>query len=87
MPKEQEDATSVVTAYLRLHGPATPAAVLVDGEIVGIWRTKSAAKRLKIDVTPFGRLTKATLAVIDDKAVLVARARGVGEVTVRVAST
>lgn len=64
-----------------------PGAVLVDGEVAGTWRTKASAKRLGIEVTPFGRLTKATLAAIDDEALLVARARGVEEASVRVAST
>lgn len=64
-----------------------PGAVLVDGEVVGTWRTKAAAKHLGVEVAPFGRLTKATLAAIDDEAALVARARGADEARVRVASS
>ncbi len=62
-----------------------PGAVLVDGEVVGTWRTKAAPKHLGIEVTPFARLRRPTLAAFDEEADLVARARGVDEARVRVA--
>ncbi len=69
-----------------------PGAVLVDGEIAGVWRTKSvtdkstinrsATTRLTLTVEPFGRMTKATWTQVEAEAVRVGRARGVDDVAV-----
>ena len=61
-----------------------PGALLVDGEIAGVWRAKVAGrKRVEVTVTPFGTLTaKARRAVEEEAAGAVARAREVPEATV-----
>lgn len=53
-----------------------PGAVLVDGEVVGAWRTKATAKRLDVTVTPFTAIPKARRAEIEDEARRVAVVRG-----------
>ncbi|MBC6446067.1 winged helix DNA-binding domain-containing protein [Actinokineospora sp. HBU206404] len=59
-----------------------PGAVLADGEIVGVWRTKATARKVTVTVTAFERLTKAVTAEIEAEAEHVARARGVGAAVV-----
>ncbi|GAA4921523.1 DNA glycosylase AlkZ-like family protein [Actinoplanes utahensis] len=60
-----------------------PGALLLDGEIAGVWRARmSGRKRLDLTVTPFGDLTPAGLRLIEEEAAHVARARGAAEVTV-----
>lgn len=53
-----------------------PGAVLVDGEVVGAWRTRATATRLDVTVTPFTSIPKARRAEIEDEAQRVAVARG-----------
>ncbi|GAB1644862.1 DNA glycosylase AlkZ-like family protein [Krasilnikovia sp. MM14-A1259] len=60
-----------------------PGAVLLDGEIAGVWRAKLAAKRVELTVTPFGGLNAAARRQLDAEAAAVARARAVPEATVR----
>jgi winged helix DNA-binding protein len=60
-----------------------PGAVLVDGEIVGGWRTRAAGKRrLQINVTLFGGLAAEDRAAVEEQARVVADLRGVDEVSV-----
>jgi hypothetical protein len=59
-----------------------PGALLVDGEIAGVWRAKIASKRVELTVTPFGSLKGATRKAVESEAAEVARARGVPDATV-----
>jgi len=60
-----------------------PGALLVDGEIAGVWRAKMAGrKRVDLTVTPFGSLSARARKAVDQEAAVVARARGAGEATV-----
>jgi hypothetical protein len=60
-----------------------PGALLVDGEIAGVWRAKmSGRKRVDLTVTPFAKLTPAHRKQIEEEAAHVARARAVPEATV-----
>jgi hypothetical protein len=60
-----------------------PGAVLVDGEIAGVWRAKMAGKkRVDLTVTPFGTLPARTRKAVEAEAGEVARARGVDDATV-----
>jgi hypothetical protein len=45
-----------------------PGAVLVDGEIVGIWRVRKSRSRLDVSVEPFGRLRRHVREQIIDEA-------------------
>lgn len=54
-----------------------PGAVAVDGEIVGVWRPRTARKALTIEFTPWARITKVVRAGIDAQAAALAAARGV----------
>jgi hypothetical protein len=60
-----------------------PGALLVDGEIAGVWRAKmSGRKRVDLTVTPFSKLTPTDRERAEEEAAEVARARAVPEVTV-----
>ena len=60
-----------------------PGVLLADGEVAGVWRAKmSGRKRVDLTVTPFGPLSAATRAAVDDEAGQVARARGADDATV-----
>ncbi|MFC3743325.1 DNA glycosylase AlkZ-like family protein [Paractinoplanes deccanensis] len=60
-----------------------PGALLVDGEIAGVWRAKMAGrKRVDLTVTAFGKLPAARRKQIESEAAEVARARDVPEATV-----
>lgn len=59
-----------------------PGAVLVDGEVVGAWRTKATAKRLDIAITPFAPIPKTRLREVEDEAHRVAVLRGRDDVRV-----
>ncbi|XVU26136.1 DNA glycosylase AlkZ-like family protein [Actinoplanes sp. CA-054009] len=60
-----------------------PGALLIDGEIAGVWRAKLAGrKRVDLTVTPFGKLPPARRKQIEAEAAEVARAREVPEATV-----
>jgi winged helix DNA-binding protein len=60
-----------------------PGALLLDGEIAGVWRAKMAGRRrVDLTVTPFVTLSAAQRARLDDEAAQVARGRGAAEATV-----
>jgi hypothetical protein len=59
-----------------------PGGVLVDGEIVGTWRTKATTKRLDVNVTAFAKLPKRVLADLEDEGSIVARLRGLDDARV-----
>ncbi|WP_240669897.1 DNA glycosylase AlkZ-like family protein [Actinoplanes solisilvae] len=60
-----------------------PGALLLDGEIVGVWRAKAAGrKRLDLTVTPFDSFTAAHRKQIEKESTEVARARAFPDVTV-----
>lgn len=59
-----------------------PGAVLVDGEVVGTWRTRATTKRLDVTVTPFAPVPKARRADVEAEAPALAAARGLADVTV-----
>jgi hypothetical protein len=60
-----------------------PGVLLVDGEIVGVWRAKMAGrKRVDLTVTPFGSLSAAARKAVDAEGEQVARGRGVSDQTV-----
>ncbi len=53
-----------------------PGAIVVDGEVVGTWRPKSAGARLTITWEPWLRLTKAQVVQAEHEAGLLAEVRG-----------
>lgn len=60
-----------------------PGAVLVDGEISGVWRAKTAGRRrIDLTVTPFGELTARVRRAVEAEAEQVARARGAEDASV-----
>lgn len=59
-----------------------PGAVLADGEIVGMWRTKASGAKLTITVEGFSTLRRATRAAVEDEAQRVAEVRGCSDVRV-----
>ena len=60
-----------------------PGALLVNGEIAGVWRAKMAGrKRVDLTVTPFRSLRPADRKAVETEAAEVARARQVPDVTV-----
>ncbi|MFC4065744.1 DNA glycosylase AlkZ-like family protein [Actinoplanes subglobosus] len=60
-----------------------PGALLVDGEIAGVWRARMAGRRrVDLTVTTFGKLTGARIGQIEEEAAQVARARGADEARV-----
>ncbi|MGW0431029.1 DNA glycosylase AlkZ-like family protein [Micromonospora sp. NPDC003197] len=63
-----------------------PGALLVDNEIVGVWRAKLAGRsRLEVTVTPFEPLPNRVRSAIDDEARVLAQARGAADVRVSLA--
>lgn len=67
---------------------ANPGAVLVDGEIAGVWRGRAAAKgRLEITVQPFDGVSAGNRAAIEAEAQRVAAVRGAGDVRMRYEET
>lgn len=62
-----------------------PGGVLVDGEIVAIWRARTRGKRLEVSVEPFGRQTRRARDAIEAEAARVAPFRGCEDVEVRLA--
>jgi Winged helix DNA-binding domain len=46
--------------------------VLVDGEIVGIWRARTKGTRLEVSVEPFGRPARRARDAIEEEAVRLA---------------
>jgi hypothetical protein len=64
----------------RLFRPvASPGAVLREGRLVALWRTKLKGKKLELTVEPLGRLARGA---VDDEAERVARLRGAADVAV-----
>ncbi len=62
----------------------SPGAVLVDGEVAGVWRAKQAGRgRLELTVQPFRPLTAGERAGLDDEAERVGAVRGATGLTVR----
>jgi hypothetical protein len=60
-----------------------PGALLLEGEIAGVWRAKMAGrKRVDLTVTPFGTLTAKARKAVERESAVVARARGAAEATV-----
>lgn len=59
-----------------------PGAVLVDGEVVGTWRTRATTTRLDVTVTPFAPVPEARRADVEAEAPGLAAARGLADVTV-----
>lgn len=53
-----------------------PGALLVDGEVAGIWRARKKGRRLEVTVEPFRRLGRSTRRGIDEEAALLAAVRG-----------
>ena len=60
-----------------------PGALLLDGEIAGVWRARMAGrKRVDLTLTPFGTLSAGSRKAVEEEAAVVARARGATEATV-----
>ena len=59
-----------------------PGALVVDGEIEGIWRARAAGRRLDVTVAPFDPLPTRTKAKVHREAERVAAVRGCAEVRV-----
>ncbi len=69
-------------ALWRVLGP--PGAVLVDGEIAGLWRARAGGRgRLEITVSPFRAVPTPTRAAVEDEAGRVAAVSGAAAVDVR----
>ncbi|MGH8888008.1 MAG: winged helix DNA-binding domain-containing protein [Egibacteraceae bacterium] len=61
-----------------------PGALLVDGEITGVWRARLAGRaKLEVTVTPFAPLSTHVRAAVEAEAAHVAAARGATDVCVR----
>lgn len=60
-----------------------PGALLADGEIAGMWRTKAAGKKLTITVEAFGPLPPKVWKQVDAEAERVAEVRDVADVRVQ----
>jgi hypothetical protein len=59
-----------------------PGALFVDGEVAGVWRTKTSGKKLTISVEAFGPLPPKVWKRVDAEAERVAEARGIPNVSV-----
>ena len=67
--------------------PGSPGALLVDGEIEGVWRARKKGRtRLEITVTAFGTLSAEVRAAAEDEARRVAEARGIAEAVLKFAA-
>jgi hypothetical protein len=53
-----------------------PGGVLVDGNVVGTWRARTAGNRLMVTVEPFDRLPRGARKAIEDEAEQLAPLRG-----------
>ena len=60
-----------------------PGVLFVDGEVVGMWRTKTSGKKVTLTVEPFGSVRPAVWEQIDREAERVAAARGASDVQVK----
>jgi hypothetical protein len=59
--------------------------LLLDGEIVATWRTRTKGTRLEVTIEPFGRLARAARETISAEAEAIAPFRGAERVEVTVA--
>lgn len=59
-----------------------PGALLVEGEIAGVWRTKATSKKLTITVEAFGPVPASVWKQVDAEAERVATVRGAADVSV-----
>jgi hypothetical protein len=59
-----------------------PGVVLVDGEVLGVWRPRSSGKKLTVTVEALGPLPSSTWTAIEDEAVRIGMVRGVTDVRV-----
>jgi hypothetical protein len=57
--------------------------LLVDGDVAGIWRPKSSARNLTVQVEAFAPLPPRTWERVESEAERVAAARGAQRVTVK----
>jgi hypothetical protein len=84
---QQRDRATVVTDQVhrrKLWQPTRgPGAVLVDGEVVGVWRARTSGKRLAIAVDPFKHLSPRARGVIEDEAQRIASLRSAVALDVR----
>ena len=60
-----------------------PGVLFVDGAVAGMWRTKTAGKKMTVTVEAFGALRPAVWARVDAEAERVAAARGAADVAVK----
>ncbi|GDY32263.1 DNA glycosylase AlkZ-like family protein [Gandjariella thermophila] len=63
-----------------------PGALLVDGEVAGVWRARTARTRIEITVQPFAPLDPETRAEVEAEATTIGAVRGAGSVAVRFAT-
>jgi Winged helix DNA-binding domain len=59
-----------------------PGGVLVDGEVIGVWRARTSGKRLVIAVEPFERLSRSMRKAVEDEAERIAPIRSCASVDV-----
>jgi hypothetical protein len=65
--------------------PGRPGAVLVDGELVGIWRPRQSGKKFTVAVEPWRRPSAATRGAVAEQAERLAAYRSVSLVGVDLA--
>jgi hypothetical protein len=84
---QQRDRATIVPDEVhrrRLWQPTRgPGGVLVDGEVVAVWRARTSGKRLVIAVEPFKQLTRKMRGAIENEAERVASIRSSASVDVR----
>jgi len=59
-----------------------PGVVLVDGEVAGVWRTKTSARKLAVNVEAFAPLPPRVWKRIEAEAIRVGEVRGASQITV-----
>jgi hypothetical protein len=83
---QQRDRTMLLkdeVARKKLWRPVRgPGAVLVDGEIVGVWQARKAGSRLQMTVEPFRRLSPRVRAEVEGEAERMAPFRGLASTQV-----
>ena len=62
-----------------------PGVIVADGDLVATWRPRKQGRRLGVAVEPFGRLTKAVRAALEEEAAALAPHRGCTSAAVEVA--
>jgi hypothetical protein len=77
---QQRDRATLLAderARKRLWQPVRgPGGVLVDGEIVGVWRARTSGSRLAVTVEPFGRVPRKARGQVEEEAERLAPFRG-----------